>query len=345
MLLLKVNLTDNEKSIGNSPVAYKPSILNTGIFAALLLLYGFFNYGAPSRGEVMIQFLVNFVSYFLVIYLFYEMIKRAAIGQNLMIIALALVTIIASLFFSGFTLVYKIIIEWSMILSVGLVTGRIINLEQRGFKAYLYGLGLVLAGGLLFFIPDLQMFIAKGGELQKEMLGELESFLSMVGGTSGEKAESVFSTTVVTGFIIRLIPSILIFNLVIKFSVAFLFVGLLYHRVSQVKIISDFRSWRMPFVTNIGLLLGLALRLSGVESLTLVADNILFVLLIFYCITGLSYLEHLVKRLSFPLSLRIMFYLALFLTHVYGFFAAVFIGVIDSFIDFRTREKLSLEEK
>ncbi len=96
-------------------------------------------------------------------------------------------------------------------------------------------------------------------------------------------------------------------------------------------VLIGFSYWKMPY--NYIYIVGatILLRLIGNESMRIVADNALLFMGFFYAVFGLSVFEYYLKKIKLSLLFRIIFYIA-FLP---GALFAVFVGLFDSYFDFR----------
>ncbi|MFQ6008511.1 MAG: DUF2232 domain-containing protein, partial [Candidatus Zixiibacteriota bacterium] len=99
--------------------------------------------------------------------------------------------------------------------------------------------------------------------------------------------------------------------------------------------------WKVPFGLTLPLIITILMRLLGGEQLKIIADNVLVILSVYYCIAGLAFMEYHLRKLHLSRLMKVLFYILLFLTQLAGFFIAVLIGFIDSYADWRqikTRE-------
>ena len=109
--------------------------------------------------------------------------------------------------------------------------------------------------------------------------------------------------------------------------------------------ISPFVLWKMPFAVMVVLIVAILMRLLGSETLKLTADNIVAFLALFYSITGLALIEFYLRKFNFSTALKIIFYIVFFMSQFIGLFVAAFLGFVDSFVDWRKVQQLSLEKK
>jgi len=69
-----------------------------------------------------------------------------------------------------------------------------------------------------------------------------------------------------------------------------------------------------------------------------IVDNLLLLLSVFYCVTGLALIEFWFRRLRLPGLLRIVMYLLLLPAGFFGYLTLALVGFVDSFFDWRHRE-------
>ena len=109
--------------------------------------------------------------------------------------------------------------------------------------------------------------------------------------------------------------------------------------------LEPFSRWKVPFSVTPVFLVAAVGRLAGGDIITLVADNVLLVLSIYYCVGGLALLEYGLKRFKMPMFVKIVFYIMLTLSGVLGYVAIVLVGFVDSFADWRKVNESPIELK
>ncbi|MFQ5453564.1 MAG: DUF2232 domain-containing protein, partial [Candidatus Zixiibacteriota bacterium] len=143
--------------------------------------------------------------------------------------------------------------------------------------------------------------------------------------------------------LINLIPALTVISVAMQFSIGYIiFLLWLDKNNYQNKLLAPFIFWKVPFGIMLILIITILLRVFGNEMLIHIADNIIAIIAVFYAITGLALMEYYLRKFRLSRFMKIIFYIMLFLTQVIGFFVAVILGFIDSFIDWRKVQQLSL---
>lgn len=142
---------------------------------------------------------------------------------------------------------------------------------------------------------------------------------------------------------IRLLPAMLLMSAWSQLLLAFLLVEWFYkRRDSYFPGLGPFIYWKAPEQLTYLLGLALVMRMALDGTPQIVADNMLFVLSVFYCVCGLAFLEHLLRRLKLPILFKIIFYFGLFLMQIPGMIMAAVVGLFDSYFDWRKVKAHSL---
>ncbi len=220
------------------------------------------------------------------------------------------------------------------------------------FPAALLGLGIQrgLQAGRSFILASagaalcmLLIYFQTGG-LMAELFGAMGDWMSSFATTSavsaGYNQERIVaiqdSIASFTDLMIRLLPGMMILSLIGELFVVVVIIEAIYTRLdSYFPGFGPFIYWKMP--EQVLYLLGLVVlaRLLAGSDIKMVADNLLLILSVFYMVTGLAFMEHLLRRLQLPVLIKIVFYIGLFLMQVPGFVLAAIVGLFDSFFDFR----------
>ncbi|MEZ5357453.1 MAG: DUF2232 domain-containing protein [Candidatus Zixiibacteriota bacterium] len=134
----------------------------------------------------------------------------------------------------------------------------------------------------------------------------------------------------------HLTPGMLIMSGMIQVFIALILIEWYYlRRDSYFPGFGSFLYWKIPeyllYIFGVALIVRLAF--DGYNRM--IADNILLILSIVYCVTGLSFMEHLLRKLRMPMFLKVVFYIGMLITGLAGFILAAVIGLFDSFFDFR----------
>ena len=134
-------------------------------------------------------------------------------------------------------------------------------------------------------------------------------------------------------------PSMIAMDVIVKFSIGFLFFNFRLSRKYKTEDkIGMFPEWKMPVYIAPFLIAAIFARLFGGETLTIVADNILAILSVYYSLTGLSLISFYIKKFQLSVWLKYAFYLFIFLTQLIGYLIFVILGFVDSLVDWRRLE-------
>jgi hypothetical protein len=134
----------------------------------------------------------------------------------------------------------------------------------------------------------------------------------------------------------RLAPGMVILSGLGQLFVAFLLTDMYYTRkYSYFPGFGPFIYWKIPEKLLYFLGAVLIVRLTIPGEFQVAADNVIFILSVFYAVCGLALVEHLLRRLRLPLFIRAIFYFGLFLMQVPGLIMTSIAGLFDSYFDFR----------
>lgn len=289
---------------------------------------------------------ISVLNYFLIVFLYYGIATLAYQHRTWLLWGSGAAIYIVAYMFTGLSSIWAVLSEWSMILFGGAVIGRLTykNIEHQ--KVYIFGMLAVTMFALFMFAPFWSIIIDEFTTYGAEMIESAKQTLPLIGYSAEEIATHAFRFEAAFAFIARIIPALLLFSAVMQFSIGYLFfVHILKRKNESIRPVAPFNMWKMPYYVTAVILIAAVMRFIGNESIILVGDNILTFLALFYAITGLSLMEYYIKKIKLHPFVRICFYVLLFLTQHIGFFAAVFLGFIDSFKDFRNKEKLSLQNE
>jgi uncharacterized protein YybS (DUF2232 family) len=216
------------------------------------------------------------------------------------------------------------------------VIGRLARVEQSQLRLYLWGLAVIVVGGLMMWAPEWPLIMRTLSDKAPDLASTAEEILTAAGYPEAVVAESIDRMRYLLDTAIRLIPTGTVMNIVAQYSVGCLW--FLYRGVPANAAVGELRPfslWKAPFgLTPVLIVAILGLQFGG-ETINLVAINVLATLSIFYCVTGLSFLEYFLKRLKMPLWLKVVLYIVFVLSGLIGYFGAALLGFIDSFADWR----------
>jgi len=228
----------------------------------------------------------------------------------------------------------EMVIDCGVIVLAGSLVGNRSVSEHRQLRLYLYGLAVVVVGGLAMLVPLWPELIGIAEEMSETVASDLRGNLVATGYHAEtadlyvEKAREMMNMT------IRILPAATLMNLVVQFSVGFLWFlrrGL----PTGAAPLRPFSMWIVPFWLTPALVLIILARVFGGGVLGQAADNVLMILSIYYCVGGLAFIEHLFGKVKVVLGVKVLFYIMLTITGLLGYLAIVLLGFVDSFADWR----------
>jgi len=302
-----------------------------------MFVFAVVTYGAPSiaTGGLGIAMLAA-VAYGLVVYLYYGIARLAFMRRTYLLWGSALGAVILSHLVSGLTEVWLVLTGWGMVLFGGVIVGRLCAGGRTWSAIYLYGLAAVAIFAIGQYSPlwaELAAMTTEGTEL---MLKELEVNLLAAGYTADAVTDSLHQTRKLVSVMIRLLPAATIMAAIAQFSLGFIiFSRWTARRSVEVASLAPLSKWKMPFWVTPALILIILMRMLSEEPWIQVADNLLAALSLFYCLTGMSLIDHFLVSLKISRFMKIAFYILLFFTQLAGYFVAVLLGFLDSFFDWR----------
>ncbi|MCP4684352.1 MAG: DUF2232 domain-containing protein [bacterium] len=222
------------------------------------------------------------------------------------------------------------------LVAAGLIIGWRAKVEKSQLKLYLWGLMVALAGGLIMWGPQWPLLMQTFSDSLVEMSDQAKEIMVASGYHEDVAEEAAKRARSMMDIVIKLIPTGTVMNVVTQFSVGFLW--LLYRGAPGSVAAGELRPfglWKAPFGLTPVMIVGILAMQFGGETLNLMGINALAALSLFYCVTGLSLLEHFLSRLAVPLWFKVMFYIVFALSGLIGYFGAVLLGFVDSFADWR----------
>jgi MFS family permease len=304
---------------------------------AALLGYAVLQYitWEKQTGDV-VAFLASVLTYFLLIYLYYGIARLAYQRSPYPLWGGAAAAIVLSYLLIGLSDIWGILTGWGMLLFAGVLTGR---LSAGGhYQGRVYVIGAVTVAGFfaLQSYPLWTEFLKSAPQLSEGFLKETERFLSASGYSPEAILESLDKSKKLFDAMIRLFPAFTLLAALLQYSVGYLAFNSWASRKGWPPLrMRSFIYWKMPFGMTPLLIVLLLMRFWGGESSRLIADNVLVILAVYYCVAGLALMEYYLRKLSLSLLMRVVFYILLFVTQLIGFLVAALLGFIDSFADWR----------
>ncbi len=278
------------------------------------------------------------VAYLLGIYLYRGIAELALRRRTLLVIVFGLVAGFLAGALTPAGQIWTVVVEWCTLLAAAWVIGWRARQERSQLRIYLWGLAAIVIGGLVLFVPQWPDMMRLAGVASTDVMSSLEQSLIATGYHADAARDMVEQAGKLADVTIRLMPAATIMNLMAQFSVGFIW--FMYDGVTAgapAGRLRPFCYWKVPFWVTPGLIVIIAGRLLGSETIVLVADNLLAALSIYYCLGGLALTEHSLRRIRLATGVKVLFYILLTLTGLLGYLALVLLGFIDSFADWRNR--------
>lgn len=310
--------------------------LSARLAPVALIVFPWLNFGLVHRIENLpLATLLMTIAYLLGIFVFKSVASAAREGS----ITLTLGAAVLGGLIGGISCqpeqIWMMTVIWSAMILTGWLVGRRARSEPSGLRLYLWGTAVILVGGLIVLAPQWPELMRVAALASQDMVAKIENV--MVTGGYNVDAARIYGEQVQSGMnlAIRLMPAATIMNLVLQFSLGFLwFLGRPRPGENTLSV-RPFTAWKVPFALMPVLLAVVPARLFGGPTLALAADNILLVLSIYYCVGGLALMEHFLHRLKMATGMKILFYIMMVITGLLGYLITVVIGFLDSFADWR----------
>jgi len=299
----------------------------------VMLLYAAFGV-APKSVELPILYalILSTILYAAPFVIFYGIILMSYNRRTWLLWGSVLAAVVVGYSSGGMANLWPTLTVWSMFLFGGVIAGRM-NLsyfeQNRIYLAAAVAVAIFFTAWQLPHWPEMMKVTTQWYEMA---LQESASLIKLLGKTEQDVAEA----KQIYAQIVRLLPAISILSVLVQFSVSYMMflIHISRRRIEPLRL-EPFRNWKIPFAVAPLVLVAMLGHFFGNDMITLVADNILMVLSVYYCLTGLALIEYLFNRYKMSWLVRTLFYVALVLSFTVGYIATVLIGFIDSFADWR----------
>lgn len=250
--------------------------------------------------------------------------------QTLLVIGSGFSLIMASLLYgpSWFLLGF-----WAVTIVPGTILGGLLLGGRSLPRAFTVAL-------IVSALISLMIFVGEKDLIMKAMDG-LQGLMPLPTGASttppeGLAAETADIMATMLSLMKRLMPALLALSGVAQLFIAGVFVFYLLRRYGEyAPSFISYIYWKMPYryIYPVGAVV--MMRLLGTPELKLAADNLLFFIGAFYAVFGFSVLEYVLRKIRFPMFMRIIFYIAVAFLYLPGLILAGALGLFDSYFDFR----------
>ena len=304
-----------------------------------MVVYCLLMYGRPlSSAFGLFTLLGGVIAYSLSIYLHYAVAYESWLSRHRLLLFLAATAFVVGYISSGYASLWIILTSWCSIVVAAFLAGRMTAAGRTPLVAYVTGGSAVVVFITLQYMPLWPEIMRTASAAADTAVADMKTLITTLGMNANVHPEDFERTRRVFRALIRIMPASTVLGALVPYTVGYL----LFARKADKTDASRERSvpfvqWRIPFAVTPVLVAAMLMRLLGGESLTLIADNVLFCLAVFYSVAGLALIEFYLQRLRIPPALRILVYVGLFLAHIVSYFLTIVLGFIDSFADWRKR--------
>jgi hypothetical protein len=312
-----------------------------------IVLFPLLQYGLPvGMGNDLLAVVVTLAAYPLAIWLYRSVPVAVRSGFQTKVMIAVFVAAVAAIMVSPFAQVYAALANTVMIPAAGIAVGWAVSRRATKLTAYLIGAAVVAIGALAILGPKWELLMGGFRIVGEESIALFKQTMTTMGYHAGAVEESTVQIQKMWNGFVRVIPAMTLMSLVTQFTIGFLWFLMRPGSTSDDSIrMEPFSRWKMPFGLTPVLLVAVIGRLTGGDTVTLVADNVLLVLSIYYCVGGLALLAHGFQRFKVTVLVKIMFYVMLVLAGVIGYVVIGLVGFIDSFADWRKVNNPPIELK
>ncbi|MDF1543875.1 MAG: DUF2232 domain-containing protein [bacterium] len=301
-----------------------------------MFLFSLFRFGVPEGASFGTILLFSMAAYLLTIYLFYGISWLAYLRSGYSLWSSLLGAIVVGYLLSGIGELWMLVTTWTMLISASVITGRMNIDRYKQMPIYIGGLIAVSLVGVAQMYPVWTEYVRAISLLAADMTEQLTINLQNAGAEQSLIADNIQYFQKAMDVTVRLLPAALILGIMAQFSVGYLFfLRAVDRRELFIQRLRPMLEWKMPFAMTPLLIVGISMRILGSEEFRVIADNLLAILSVFYCVTGLALVEGILRKIKIPIWMKVLFYLMLFLTHVIGYIVTVMLGFVDSFADWR----------
>ena len=303
-----------------------------------MALFCVLKFGVGGKaGTIPLLVLAEAGAYLLTIYLFYGIACLSLRNHWYVLMGAALGAVTCSFLLSGVQNAGDIVYSWGTVLTVGIATGRLAESRLSGRIWYSVGLTLVVIFGVLWLIPQWPRLYQAALAVRGDVLTGLQadSALSFLGTDFLNRYSGLIDRW--SAIVVRLLPLVIIMNSITQYSIGILWFASV-HSAETGKRQSPMKSfiyWRMPAAALLFVLAAITARFVAADMIQLAADNLLAVLSIFYCLIGFSVMEYHLRRFNIHWGLKMIAYLLLIPTGLFGLAALVGLGLVNNLCDWR----------
>lgn len=320
----------------SSPAVYPRTGYRGYLTVAVMLVYSLAVFGLQITRSGSVALLISSGIYVMTIYLFYGIARMAFEGKTFLLWGGALAAVIIGYLTAGLDNMWHLITTWGLLLAGGALAGRLNNSPLRQRDIYMIGLGGVLVIGLFQTYPLWSEMTQLMRDNSALVIDDMRQSLAAMSYSQELISDNLAFFERMMEIMIRLLPASMILGLMLQFSIGYIF--LLRHIDRQhlyATRLQPFVSWKMPFALTPIVIVTILIRILSSDTGQIIADNLLALLSVYYCLAGVAVVEFYLGRLKVATWLKLIFFLFLALTHFVGYFVTVLMGFVDSFADWR----------
>lgn len=286
------------------------------------------------------------LAYLAAVPFFFATMRAAAIGTRWPLVLAAVGSTALAFALAPSGLATQAIFDMIRVFTAGYLVGYLVASKKGLSRSYIFGVVWMLALCVVQYWSVWPEMIERMKLVGNELVHWLEINPAFTTASSDMQDEMMNNFKAWTAMSARLSPVALVFAPITQLSLGylwFLYLGVKDGRLSMWDI--RFSRWRMPWQLSPVLIIAIAMRLLGGETMQLIADNLITILALYYCVTGLALVAWFLKLLNLALWFRILFYIFLTITGLLGFVLVSVLSFIDSFRDFRRNTMVDLDLK
>lgn len=312
------------------------------MLAALMPLASLLTYGTQAVGLGLLAVALSTVAYFAVLAVMYAAARLSFDGCTWLLWGGIVSAVVVAFLLTGTRHLGLVLADQAMIFIGGVVAGRLAAAGVRPARVFSLALATTAVFAIAKWGPMWPDLIAAADSASQAAIEQLRPLLVTFGYSEQAATDSLLRTEKVFDLIVRLTPAATVLSALVQFCLAMLlFAWVISIQPGAERWRPNFSEWRMPFAFTPVVLILVGTRLVGGEILQQIADNVIAVAAVAYLITGLALIEYYMKRFDLSVWLKVLFYLFLFLTQMIGFFVVALVGFVDSFADWRARDRAS----
>ena len=305
-----------------------------------------FSVGLAADTGQGLALVIGTMTYATTVFLFYGVARMAYLKKTWLLWGSAVAAIIVGYLLSGITGGWQLVTGWSAILVSSALVGRLTLAGKNQQWVYLCGLGAVILFSVAQFAPIWQELMVATKQFLAAKFETIEQDALALGYGADSMRQNIDQALATIDGLIRLLPSMTVLGVAMQFSIGYLiFARQTGKDGNGIKGLAPFAMWKVPFGVTPVLILAMFMRLFGGEAITLAADNILLFLAVYYSVTGLALIEFYLRKFKFSGLMKVLFYVMLFFAQMIGFVVAALLGFVDSFVDWRKTNQLSVAEE